>query len=355
MTGCSVETTYINELKAIVLENELLKVSVLADKGADIYEFIYKPKNIDVLWKSPWGLKNSNKGINTASNSHVSWMENYGGGWQEIFPSGGGPCEYKGVEMNFHGEVSTLPWDIKIVTNQREKVSVTFSVRTFRSPFRLERTLTLKQNDSRMYIHEKIKNESEEVMDYMWGKHPAFGSPFLDEGVILDVPGAWIESQNRENEITRLPQKTRFDWPTAKDQQGNSLNLSIVPDRKKRSADLAFIGGLSDGWYGITNPELKMGFGLVWPKEVFPYLWFWQEFRGSKGWPWYSSNYVMALEPFTSFDESGLTHCIENGTARKLAPGETIEVNLIALCYESTKGVVSIDKDGNVNLKEGDN
>jgi hypothetical protein len=42
--------------RAVLIENDLLVATVLVDKGADIYQLIYKPKQTDVLWKSPWGL-----------------------------------------------------------------------------------------------------------------------------------------------------------------------------------------------------------------------------------------------------------------------------------------------------------
>lgn len=37
-------------LKTIVMENELLKVTILVDKGTDIIEFLYKPKDVDFMW-----------------------------------------------------------------------------------------------------------------------------------------------------------------------------------------------------------------------------------------------------------------------------------------------------------------
>jgi hypothetical protein len=352
MEECQIKEVKIESQRAIVLENSKIKVSVLIDKGADIYELIYKPKNIDVLWKTPWGIKDPKHGVSTASNSHVAWMENYSGGWQELFPSGGGPCVYKGVEMNFHGEVSTLPWKHQIVSDTTEEVSVTFSVRTYRSPFYLERTLTLRKEEEKLHIRERLTNLAGEKMDYMWGHHPALGAPFIDEGVIIDIPAGWIESQNMENEFTRLPKKSRFSWPIAEGTNGEKINLSTVPYKENQSADLAFFGELDEGWYGITNPKLGFGFGMVWPKELFPYAWLWQEFMGSEGWPWYKSAYVMAIEPFTSYDESGLTHCIENGTARSIQPGETIEVELTALFFESRNGISYISPTGEVAIKK---
>lgn len=339
----------------VTLENDLLRVSVLPDKGADIHEFVYKPKDLDVLWKSPWGIRPPGGGFATATDSRLAWMENYEGGWQEIFPSGGGPCTYMGAEMSFHGEVSTLPWKFEVTDWGGQEASIAFSVNTRRTPFKVRRRMTLRRDDARLYVHEEVTNWAEEEMDYMWGHHPAFGAPFLGEGVIVDVPARWIESQDLEDPAARLPAGIRFDWPVTRDKEGAPLDLSVVPPGQSRSADLAFLGGLREGWYGITNPSLGLGFGMVWPEEIFPYLWFWQEFRGSSGWPWYGSNYVMALEPFTSYDASGVAGCVGNGTARKLGPGESIEVDLVAVCFESEAGIERIERDGTVRVRrEGD-
>ena len=43
--------------RTVVLENEMVRVAILADKGADLYELRYKPRDLDVLWKAPWGFK----------------------------------------------------------------------------------------------------------------------------------------------------------------------------------------------------------------------------------------------------------------------------------------------------------
>lgn len=337
--------------RKVIVENELLLISVLPDKGADIYEFVYKPKNVDILWKSDWGLRKP-PAILSASDSQVAWLEQYEGGWQEVFPNGGAPCRYKGVELNFHGEASTLAWDCEIVSESADEAAVRFTCRTVRSPFRLSRTMKLKRAEPFMRLSETLTNLAGEEMDYMWGHHPALGAPFLNESVIIDLPdNSWIESQNREGDVTRLPQKSRSPWPVATGRNGQPVDLSVVPPVSERSADLAFIGGFDEGWYGVTNPELGFGFAMRWSKEQFPYMWLWQEFRGSAGWPWYGNAYVMALEPFTSFDESGLVHCIVSGTARTIAPGETVETELLAGCFASRTGIRKMNADGSFVLK----
>ena len=42
-------------IRALQIENDLLATTILLDKGADIYRLVYRPKDIDVLWKSLLG------------------------------------------------------------------------------------------------------------------------------------------------------------------------------------------------------------------------------------------------------------------------------------------------------------
>ena len=254
-------------LNVLSLENDLLRITVLPDKGADIYEFIYKPKNLDYLWKFDHGLKAPGKGIPYSSDSHVAWMDYYEGGWQVLFPSGGGPTRYKGVELPFHGELASLAWQTEVLKDTGEEISVKFSVRTSRMPFMMERTLTLKEGDARLYLREKITNQSNEEMDYSWGHHPAFGAPFLAEGLLIDVPASWGEAKDRPSQTSRLPQKAHFDWPNATDKEGQPLNMAVVPPESEPSAGLTFLGGLEEGWYGLTNPALGVGSGWSGPKK----------------------------------------------------------------------------------------
>ena len=56
--GCRIREFQYKGLRTVTLENELLRAGILADKGSDIFELLYKPKDVDFLWHSPWGVRN---------------------------------------------------------------------------------------------------------------------------------------------------------------------------------------------------------------------------------------------------------------------------------------------------------
>ncbi|HEX2911559.1 MAG TPA: aldose 1-epimerase [Chloroflexia bacterium] len=339
--------------RAIRLENEFLSATVLVDKGADIYQLIYKPQNMDVLWKSPWGLRPAVNNYPSTFRSEHAWLEVYEGGWQEIFPNGGDACDYRGVELNFHGEASLSVWDYWIVQSRGAKAEIYLSTRLRRSPFRLERRMSVEAGKPTLSIQEKITNEGGESLEFMWGHHPAFGAPFLGPDCRVDTGASTLVADDRfDGPANPLQPGQSYAWPQAT-REGQSADLSLVPGKDSPRHTLAYLSGFdADGWYGITNTRLGFGVGLVWPTSIFPHAWFWQEMHASSGFPWYKSAYVMALEPFSSFPSQGLQNVkAKTGTQRELQPGEVLEAEIQAVFYESRTGVSHIDAAGNVQLR----
>lgn len=333
-------------IRAVRLESDLVAATILPDKGADIYELIYKPRQLDVLWKSPWGLRRHAGGIPVAVNSHTAWSDAYEGGWQEIFPSGGGPSVYKGVELNFHGEASTVAWDVEVGHDAGDAAEVRFSARLARSPFLIERVMRMEAGSRTLILRERITNDGGEPMDYMWGHHPAFGSAFLSGACRIDTNARSLRADDEyDPEANPVTPDGRYAWPHV-DRAGVPTDLSRVPGPDEPRAMLGYLGDFEGetAWYGLTNTELGFGVGLVWPVAAFPFAWFWQEMHASPGYPWYKGVYVMAIEPSTSIPGQGLATVMEKtGFHRTLDAGDSAESELRAVFYDSETGISGID------------
>jgi len=160
--GCRVndELTY-RGLRMMVIENELIRVSLLLDKGTDIFEFVHKPTDTDFMWRSPLGVRPQLNNHPMRPATHGPFSDFYEGGWQEILPNGGRSCEYRGVEMGQHGEVWGIPWKWQVVEDSPEMVRVKLWARTARTPFLLEKTLGLHSGSGVLDIDETVTNESD--------------------------------------------------------------------------------------------------------------------------------------------------------------------------------------------------
>jgi hypothetical protein len=347
--ACSIRTHKLAQsYRAVTLENRFLSVTLLPEKGADIYSLIYKPRRTDVLWKSPWGLKKPGTGVVAhGTNTEAVWLEHYEGGWQLIFPNGGDECRYKGAPLNFHGEASVLPWDYRVLRKSSSCVSVEFAVQLYRSPFLVRRTVTIERSLAAVLLHETIENRAEEDMHYMWGQHPAFGAPLLAGGCRLQIPARTFIAHDTDYGVySRVAPATRSAWPRVAGKK-HPVDLSVIPPSGDRVMEFGYLTGLEEGWYTLANSSLGFGFGLAWPKTIFPYLWFWQELRGSFGFPWHGRCYVMAVEPFSSIPGFGLEQCIAAGTAPVLAAGAKVEASFAAVFLEGT-GAYSVSTEGRV-------
>ncbi|MFA6449101.1 MAG: aldose 1-epimerase [bacterium] len=351
--GCRISDEHtIRGLRTLVMENELLRISVLLDKGTDIYEFLYKPHDVDFMWRGPQQLRDPRMFASTVSRASGNFQDYYHGGWQEVFPNGGAHLKYKGAELGQHGEVSIIPWECRIETDREDEVAARMWTRTYRTPFYIEKTLRLKAGVAALFIEERIVNEGCEDMDYMWGHHPTFGHPFLDSSCRIDIPATRVEVQSPlfcENSM--LPPGAAFDrWPIVKDRDGNDFDLSAVPPPEAKTSEMCYLLGLDDGWYGLTNANRKIGFGMRWDKEIFPVVWLWEVFRGNFGYPWYGRTYNLALEPWSSHP-GGMANALERKTTRRLGPGESLETSLLACAYDGLSQVSKINADGSVEGK----
>src|SRR5579871_341772 len=248
-------------VRALTVENDLLAATILPDKGADFYGLIYKPRGVDVLWKTPWALRALGRGVQSARESMAAWLDAYPGGWQTLFPSGGGPCTYKGVELNFHGEASMCAWDHEVRVAERDRVEVFLHTRLSRSPFRIERTVSLQAGHAALAIRDSITNEGGEDMDYMWGHHPAFGAPFLGPACRIDLGARAVHADDQfDGPWNPLAPATDCPWPLAT-RDGVSTDLSRVPGPDSPRHSLAYLS-FEQGWYAITNCDLGFGVGL---------------------------------------------------------------------------------------------
>ena len=332
--GCRITLDYqYKGMRVAFLENDLLRVGVLVDKGADVFEFTYKPRNLDFLWQSPIPMQKPY--VATSALPEGAFHDYYYGGWQEVLPSAGWASEsYMGTYQGLHGEVSLLPFEARISEDTPERVTLSTFVRTYRSPLQLERHMTLERGKAALFIKERLVNESPGEFAIMWGHHPAFGKPFLDENCVVKAPAKKVEVLDfHPNGLWEIGGD--YDFPMVPNRRSGELqDITQVLPKETQSADVVFFKELSEGWYLLNNPKKGLGFGMAWDAELFKYLWMWQVYGGHNDYPWYGRTYNIALEPFTSYPPAGITTAIQNQSARYLKPEEVIETELVAVAYE---------------------
>ena len=308
--------------RAIYLENDLLRVCILPDKGADIAELIQKPSGVDCLAKTPWGLKPPGAAPAT------DFLENYEGGWQEMFPSSNDACEVRGHVIPFHGETPLLPWDYEILAEVGDEIAVRFSVQSRALPLRLERTMRLRAGEPALTLAECVRNLGDEPAPFTWGHHFVLGAPFLEEGCWLEMPAGVIISPDVQFEpaTAALAPGQREAWPLALGRQpGQRVDLRQIRGPEAHIHDDVFLGELAHGHFTVTNARLGLAVSLDWDAEIFRYVVLWMPYGGSDA-PPLTGMYGLGVEPWVA--RYNLARAIAAGEARVLAPGESLETAL---------------------------
>ena len=311
---------------ALVLENEFLRLGILAGKGSDVFELLYKPRDLDLVWltASGFGAAEARAAIGLGADSVSSFLDGYGGGWQEILPNGGSPSVQAGAPFGQHAEVAQLPWAYQILEDEEDVVTVRLGVRCVRTPLRVTKEIRLRSGSARVEITEAVVNESDVPVHFMWGQHLTWGRPFLVPGARIELPGGLTGARDHDaalGDVRRIGPE-QFDWPIARSPDGQPVDLSLLPEPGQPS-EMLYLDGFGDNaWYRIVSRGL--GVRVEWDARAMPYLWYWQEFGQTKTYPWYGRHWNVGLEPFSSWPTLGLERAVENGTALELAGGHEL-------------------------------
>jgi hypothetical protein len=307
--------------------SDTLEVTVLPGKGADIYAITDLGSGIDPLFKAPWRLQPPGSPPRAGSDG-AAFLENYEGGWQELFPNTNDPASYRGIALPFHGEVATLPWSWSAVGDGSGETAVRFTVDCRLTPFRLERTMRLPQGERRLVLDEHVINLSGDPAHFTWGHHCVLGPPLLGQGAELRIPcRTVITCADPWEDTVRLVPGQRSIWPLARARDGGEVDLSRIPGPETGTHDDVFLTGLDEGWAELANPALGLGFRLDWDPAVFRWVISWQPFGGARAMPLRGS-YALGIEPWTS--GGNLEAALAAGDAVELAGHGHLETTVSA-------------------------
>ncbi len=307
----------------VVLENELLRVSILSGKGADVYELRYKPLDADVLVKMPGGLR-CFEGRDLSQRRLTWYSELSAGGWQDVLPHRGlwesGGRVFR-IEQPSAGAAATVPWRSTLTPLEHE-VILDCSLRIPDSPLHVEKRFRLREGTAALEIEEQVRNVGDGAFSFTWTQHPAFGSDLLRGEVVLDVPRCTVFDPARyalEPGAGVRAYEQPFDDVTLSD--GSKTSLARVEPLSAAANSNRFyaLRGLGEGRAVVFNRTRGFGARLDWDLALFPYLRYW--YRNDDRF------FALGIEPsndsFASLDDS-----LRNGTYTRLEPGHALSTRL---------------------------
>lgn len=317
----TIETLTHRGWEIVRLTGDDVQVDVVPGKGGDIIAVRWLPLDVNVLWESPWGLRERGSST-TGADSMVGFLEQYPGGWQTIFPNGGDAATYQGVELNYHGEAAVAPWQWSPGSSSGDGDAVVLTTTLMRSPFELRKELRL--DGDQLVVTEHIRNVGGTTVQAMWSHHPAFGAPLLDGSAVVATGARRFASDDAYDPATGdLAPGVTSDWPLAAGKDGATVDLRALPGPDEQLARLGYLHDFAEPWYSITNASLGLEVRVEWDAATFDRAWYWVEAHGTPEFPWFRRAYVFAIEPASSTPGRGIaTVLAEGGQLATFEPGE---------------------------------
>lgn len=302
-------------VKTVYLENDLLRVGILPEKGADIFEFFYKQVPTEFMMRTGEGLK-AFEGRDFKHYPLKHYAEIYIGGWQDILPNRA-QWDHGSVGQTEEGESVGISWDYEVIVEEDKSVCLWCCAQLPNTPFLVEKRIELRDGAAAFTIKEQVTNVGTDTVRFTWTHHPAFGGDFLDERVEVMLPpckafNVGRYEADREKGLGAFEEEVEsVTLPS-----GRKYNLLKVNPRGEGEGCYITLKDLEVPMAGLYNPDKSLGVQLEWDKKAFPYLRYW------------SCNtekiYTVALEPSSSYF-SHMDDSIRHNAFLSLGVGERLE------------------------------
>jgi hypothetical protein len=328
MAGIDLSTVGLHsDLRVVTVENDLLRVQILPQAGAKIWQITYLPLDTELLWNNPH--------IPPARHAiHAPYDDVWSGGWDELFPNDE-QAVIRGERYPDHGELWSAAWDAESFTCA-DRAGVTLRLQTPLSSVTMEKTIELRHGSAQLHFSHRLTNHGAAPFPFLWKLHPAMR---VTPQHRIDMPRMRvIRDPDFPGTLAEAP--LEFAWPHAF-LPGRTVDLRRVPDPRERELYFFYGTELEGGWCAVTDTAKRLACGLRFDPGIFSCCWLFSSYGG-----WLDYN-VAVLEPCTGYPLR-FADMQAAGRARELQPGAGLETNVIFTVQEGLDAVSDIDDAGRI-------
>ncbi len=312
-------------MKALILENSRIRVTLLPEAGGRVFQFIDKAADADLLWHNP---RREPEPVVLGSPGADLW---WSGGIDDIFPTDF-PCEYRNEQLPYLGELWTNAWDFQLSEDTGRAAELVLRTRTVISPFEVEKRVRLCDGDGGFSVRYSIRHIGFAPYGFYFGVHP---------GVTV-VPGSRLLFPIRRAVIddtwpagVLAAKGTEYAWPDCPAADGKRRDLSVCPGPEQGWWTFHYGREVTEGLLAVLNPELGNAYCTSFDPSFFPYLHF---YLGYGGW---RNLYSIIPQIATSWPAS-LAAAVAAGTHRTLGPGEAARTEVGFHCLTGVQDEKSL-------------
>ena len=294
-------------LKALIVESDDIRLTVLPQLGAKVLSLVWKPTGYEYLWRQP------DRPLQLAQYG-AAFEEGDISGWDECFPTIG-ECVYphdpwRGAIVPDHGELWSTPWDWTVKGD-----SLRMGTDGIRFPYRFDRAVSFSE-PGHLELSYAVENRAPFPLHALWSMHPFFRvSP--DTEIMLPQPRTVRVELSKSSRLGLF--LAEHDWPVTQDRNGNVVDLGTMGPLVRDAMEKIFTDRLAEGWAALFTPSNEQFVAMTFDPAAVPYVGI-AAMRG--GWPETGEpSYSVILEPCTGWPDR-LDIAIPRGEAMAI-PGKT--------------------------------
>ena len=286
VSGYSIRQTLHGSFHALVIDNAVLRLTIVPELGGKITSLIRLESGHDYLLQPP-------------EPERAYRVPSYGDKFEDYETSGFDECAPTVAECLYpeepflasrlpdHGDIWSLPSTAEIVG---QHICLTTHLRSL--PLRLKKTVQLQEN--RVRLDYEATNLSQSSVKFLWSAHPLLRVEVGAE-IILPKEVKEIEVGWSAEERLRKPGE-RCTWPQATERSGRMVSLNRIGSPNAGSAEKLFTPRLSQGFCGMFLPREDEGIAFWFDPRLVPFVGVWM---CQGGWPISRANkhFTAALEP----------------------------------------------------------
>lgn len=290
MPGCSLEKITYRGFEAYMLENGLVRCTIVPALGGKLASLIHLPTMREWLWRNPHLEPRPGE-------YDASYVERHDlGGFDECFPSVAATrypsFPWEGTAVPDHGELWALPWKAETFCDGA-RAEVRLVAHGVRFPYRFERTLHLDADEASLRLAYSVSNLSPFAFPFIWCAHPIFAAtPGMKIVAPLRDLTVYSSKEDRFGKLGRV-----VTWPLVSDVEGRTWDLGALPDPSAATAVKLYGRSPGQGYVAlqdiVNGGELRLQFD---PQEV-THLGLWLNYGGWSGVPGAPAYYNVGIEP----------------------------------------------------------
>lgn len=307
--GLICEETQWKGRDALRMTNDILELIAVLDGGhLACFRFIEpngaSPQN--VLWEAPWELRGLDEDWTNAASLQYGPPET--GKFLAGFTGHALCLDYFGdpdprqaaLGLGLHGEAAVRRWHMtgcETSTHLQCRLAVNLPT----SHLKFERILQIQEQQSVVYVEERLYNELDTEVRCDWVQHVTFGPPFLsgDTATLLASAATGATSRLGYDGKSLLPAGQSFTWPFVQFESGSDradLRLPFAGDGKGFLAGTMLDPSHELEYLLAINWALRLGVGYFFRRESFPWMTVWEENCSRQDAPWKGTTRARGME-----------------------------------------------------------